>query len=296
MRSPVSARSGPTWLATRRFRAASDPSIGGSTPAPSGGTSVHHWHELQKPRSRARLPQSRPGGDASSCRCQAPEHWRYESRCSTREHRSVPGAEYDRGGRGVRHDHGSRRSPRGSIGSEVPVLTRESALRIHSRISDDASGPGPRRGAWLGAGSGGEPTPRPTSRHRRRADRARGVGDRPQDVPAHDADARSGSHSAVYEGVLVAEVLRRAGAPIGDLRGNTLTYVLASARDDHQVVFSLAELDPALARNTVIVADTVDGQDLGEDQRRLRIVVAGDQRPARSVRMLTQLSVVQLRK
>src|SRR5262249_9267193 len=64
-----------------------------------------------------------------------------------------------------------------------------------------------------------------------------------------------------YEGVLVAELLRRAGATLGgDLRGNALTtYVLASASDGYQVVFSLAEIDPGMTSNDVIVADTIDG-------------------------------------
>lgn len=50
----------------------------------------------------------------------------------------------------------------------------------------------------------------------------------------------------VYEGVLVGEVLKRAGAPLGaELRGNAVaSYVVASASDGYQVVFSLAELDP----------------------------------------------------
>src|SRR5262245_35974731 len=44
-----------------------------------------------------------------------------------------------------------------------------------------------------------------------------------------------------YEGVLVAELLKRAGAPLGgELRGNAMaTYVVAAATDGYQVVFSL---------------------------------------------------------
>jgi hypothetical protein len=51
----------------------------------------------------------------------------------------------------------------------------------------------------------------------------------------------------VYEGVLVGELLKRAGAPLGsDLRGNAIaSYVVATATDGYQAVFSLAELDPA---------------------------------------------------
>src|SRR5262249_45542677 len=54
-----------------------------------------------------------------------------------------------------------------------------------------------------------------------------------------------------YEGVLVSEILKRAGVPLGpDLRGSALAiYVLATASDAYQVVFSLGELDPRLTNN-----------------------------------------------
>jgi hypothetical protein len=101
-----------------------------------------------------------------------------------------------------------------------------------------------------------------------------------------------------YEGVLVGELLKRAGAPLGrDLSGDALaTYVVASASDGYQVVFSLAELDPALTANDIIVADTTDGKPLLENQGPLRIVAPHDKRGARSVRMLQRLEIVRLRK
>jgi hypothetical protein len=47
------------------------------------------------------------------------------------------------------------------------------------------------------------------------------------------------------EGVLVGEIPKRAGAPLGrELSGKALaTYVLAKAKDGYQVVLSLPELD-----------------------------------------------------
>ncbi len=97
-----------------------------------------------------------------------------------------------------------------------------------------------------------------------------------------------------YEGVLVGEILKRAGAPAGaDLRGAALTtYVVATASDGYQVVFSLGELDPALSGSEIIVADTADGKPLAANQGPLRIVAPNDSRPARSVRMLERLEVV----
>jgi DMSO/TMAO reductase YedYZ molybdopterin-dependent catalytic subunit len=101
-----------------------------------------------------------------------------------------------------------------------------------------------------------------------------------------------------YEGVLVGELLKRAGASLGrDLSGPALaTYVVASAKDGYEAVFSLAELDPALTANDIMVADTINGKPLSDTQGPIRIVAPHDKRGARSVRMLQRLEVVRLRK
>jgi hypothetical protein len=101
-----------------------------------------------------------------------------------------------------------------------------------------------------------------------------------------------------YTGVLVGDVLAKAGAPLGRaLSGPAMaTYVVATAKDDYQVVFSLGELDPAFTANDIIVADTVDGQPLFDYQGPFRIVAPHDKRGARSIRMLQRLEVVRLRK
>jgi hypothetical protein len=101
-----------------------------------------------------------------------------------------------------------------------------------------------------------------------------------------------------YDGVLVGEVLTRAGAPLGrDLSGPALAaYVLATAKDGYQVAFSLGELDPAMSTNEIIIADTIDGKPLFDYQGPFRIVAPHDKRGARSIRMLQRLDVVRLRK
>ena len=102
----------------------------------------------------------------------------------------------------------------------------------------------------------------------------------------------------VYEGVWLHEVLKRAGVPQGsDLRGKALsTYVLAVAQDGYQVLFSLAELDPSFIDNEILLADTANGKALFGAQGRFRLVVPKDKPGARSIRMLTRIEVVQLRK
>lgn len=102
----------------------------------------------------------------------------------------------------------------------------------------------------------------------------------------------------VYEGVWLNQVLKKAGVPQGsELRDKALAgYVLAEAQDGYQVVFSLGELDPSFIDNEILLADTADGKPLFGAQGRFRLVVPKDKPGARSVRMLTKLEVVQLRK
>jgi DMSO/TMAO reductase YedYZ molybdopterin-dependent catalytic subunit len=97
-----------------------------------------------------------------------------------------------------------------------------------------------------------------------------------------------------YEGVLLEELLHRAGAPQGEqLRGPSMaTYVIAEATDGYRVVFSLAELDSGILESEVIVADTIDGAPLSAQQGPFRLVAPHEKRPARWVRMLKSITVV----
>ena len=116
--------------------------------------------------------------------------------------------------------------------------------------------------------------------------------------PRTKVEVKEDGRTLVYEGVLVGEILKRAGVPLGtELRGNAIaSYVVASATDGYQVVFSLAELDPGFTSNDIIVADTIDGKPLFAYQGPFRLVAPKDSRGARSVRMLERIEVVRLRK
>ena len=101
-----------------------------------------------------------------------------------------------------------------------------------------------------------------------------------------------------HEGVLVAELLKRVGVPLGKaLRGDAMaTYVVASATDGYRVIFSLAELDPEFTGSEVMVVDRTNGQPLLADQGPIRIVAPKDLAGARSIRMLERIEVVRLPK
>jgi molybdopterin-dependent oxidoreductase-like protein protein len=115
-------------------------------------------------------------------------------------------------------------------------------------------------------------------------------------MPRTTVTVSEAGRQVTYEGVLVGELLKRAGAPVGrDLSGKALaTYVRASAKDGYEVAFSLAELDPSFTSSDIIVADTIDGKPLFDYQGPLRIVAPHDKRAARSIRMLQRIEVVRL--
>ncbi len=101
-----------------------------------------------------------------------------------------------------------------------------------------------------------------------------------------------------YEGVLLYEVLKAAGAPLDkQLSGKALaSYVVAEAKDGYQVVFTLTDFDPAFTDNKILLADTADGQPLPPNQAPFRVVAPQEKKGARSIRMLEKIIIVRLRK
>jgi DMSO/TMAO reductase YedYZ molybdopterin-dependent catalytic subunit len=102
----------------------------------------------------------------------------------------------------------------------------------------------------------------------------------------------------VYEGTSLAGLLKQAGVVQGPrLRGKAMaTYVVAEGADGYKVIFSLAELDSDFEDSGVLVADTLDGKPLDDKLGPLRLVAPHDKRPARWVRMLRSIQVVNVSK
>ena len=117
-------------------------------------------------------------------------------------------------------------------------------------------------------------------------------------LPRHTAVLNNHGKQIKYEGALLHDVLARGGVDFGnELRGKQLsTYVAASASDGYEVVFALADFDPTIVDSEIIVADKREGQPLAPNEGPLRIVVPHDKRPARSLRMLQEIDIVQLKK
>jgi hypothetical protein len=107
-------------------------------------------------------------------------------------------------------------------------------------------------------------------------------------------DAHGDRH--IYSGPLLIDVLAKVGAPSGKaLHGAELAKaVTVTAADGYRVVFGLAEADPGTRPNRIILADRADGAPLGPKDGPFKIVAEGDLRPARGVRMVRAIAVVNL--
>jgi len=99
---------------------------------------------------------------------------------------------------------------------------------------------------------------------------------------------------AEYAGVPVAEILAKAGAPLGkEMKGaNMGVGLVARAPDGYHVLFALAEFDPAFNDRVILLADRRDGKPLDNREGPLRFVVPGDKRHARWIRGVNTLEVL----
>ncbi|GAA0546622.1 molybdopterin-dependent oxidoreductase [Chitinophaga japonensis] len=102
-----------------------------------------------------------------------------------------------------------------------------------------------------------------------------------------------GGKAHTYIGVPIQRILERAGVTTGtQLRGeNLVKYLLVKCADGYEVLFSLAELDSSFTSRTVILADELDGQPLPAAKGPFRLVVPGEQKPARSCFQVTELEI-----
>lgn len=117
-----------------------------------------------------------------------------------------------------------------------------------------------------------------------------------QSLPRQHLQATEHGHQEQFEGVWLLDVLKKAGAPLGEnLRGPLLRDVLSvQARDGYGIVFSLAELDTGFRQRPVLLADRRDGKPLAGDEGPLRLVVADEQRPARWIRQISGFRLIRV--
>jgi DMSO/TMAO reductase YedYZ molybdopterin-dependent catalytic subunit len=104
---------------------------------------------------------------------------------------------------------------------------------------------------------------------------------------------RSGADGS-YQGVLLRDLLKLAGAPMGNhqMRGPSLSlYAVVESPDGYRAVFTLAELDDDLAERSIILANARDGHALEAGEGPLRLISPQEMRPARWVKNVVSVWV-----
>jgi hypothetical protein len=97
-----------------------------------------------------------------------------------------------------------------------------------------------------------------------------------------------------FTGVAVSDILALVGTPSGEkLRGHALRQVvIVRARDAYAVSFSLADFDAAYSDRTLLLADQEDGAPFPDTAGPLRLIVSGDKKAARWVRMVNSIEIL----
>ena len=112
-------------------------------------------------------------------------------------------------------------------------------------------------------------------------------------MPHQPATLKLDTRTEACEGVPIGLLLQRVGAPAGKaLRGQELAdAVIVNAADGYRVVLALAETDPMVRPERVVLADRCGGAALPAAEGPFRLVVEGDLRPARWARRVTAIAI-----
>lgn len=97
-----------------------------------------------------------------------------------------------------------------------------------------------------------------------------------------------------YSGVALVDVMQKAGMNFKEnLHGKYLTaYLLVEAADKYRVLFSLPEFDPNYTDKLILVATKKEGKLLSPEEGPFRFIVPDDKRPARWIRQVRMLSLL----
>jgi hypothetical protein len=104
-------------------------------------------------------------------------------------------------------------------------------------------------------------------------------------------------HKNHYAGVALRVLLDKLGVPRGEaFRGEWMrAFLVIEAADEYRVIFALPELDPGFTDRVIILADTRDGQPLEKFVGPFRVVVPGEKKQARWIRMVKEIRLVDSR-
>ena len=106
----------------------------------------------------------------------------------------------------------------------------------------------------------------------------------------------SGSKPLTYSGVPLKELLEHVGVVFSTERkqANLGSIVVVESVDAPSVLFAMAEFDSALTDRRILLADSKDGKPLVVPEGPFRIIVPDEKEPARWVKQVWAIYVVQI--
>jgi Oxidoreductase molybdopterin binding domain len=114
-------------------------------------------------------------------------------------------------------------------------------------------------------------------------------------VEVRTTDPHDPGKEIIYAGTPLMELLKAGGLLLDSgmpgIRDTVAMTVLVGASDGYRAAFSMAELEPELTDRVILLADTKDGQPLPPREGPFRIIVAGEKRPVRWVRQVSEVTV-----
>jgi hypothetical protein len=112
-------------------------------------------------------------------------------------------------------------------------------------------------------------------------------------MPHVKATVKDAKEIRAFDGVLVYEILKRAGQPFGPLMRNAqlIRYAIFRAHDGYRALFALPEFDPTFTPAKVMVADRLNGKPIPTNRGPLWLIVPGEKDTARSVYMLDRIEI-----
>jgi DMSO/TMAO reductase YedYZ molybdopterin-dependent catalytic subunit len=110
-------------------------------------------------------------------------------------------------------------------------------------------------------------------------------------VPGNAVEQKAAGPARRYTGCLLRDVLAAAKPIEGKPRELRKSYVVATASDGYEVVFSWAELFVSPIGDKVFVVYERDGAPLPDDEGRIALIAVTDTRPVRHVKWLRSLTL-----
>jgi len=114
-------------------------------------------------------------------------------------------------------------------------------------------------------------------------------------MPQRMVTATEHGTPVTFQGVLLKDLLSRLTLPSDDAfrRAAASYYLLVNAKDGYRIVLAWAELDPSFTDRPVYVVTSRDGKPLSDKDGPFQLVVPDDKRPARWIRQVTGIRILQ---